>query len=180
MIGINANIFINMSGNKLIILEIKFDFILVCYRKEKYMIKELDKIEIEEVMNIWLKTNISAHNFISRNYWIKNYNIVKDKYIPVSKTFVYKEDNIIKGFISIIDNSFIGALFVLEDYQGQGIGKKLVNHCKNLYLSLELAVYSENISSVKFYKHCDFIIKKEQTNEDSGFMEYIMSWVKTE
>lgn len=172
MIGINANIFINMSGSKLIIL--------VCYRKEKYMIKELEKIEIEEVMNIWLKTNISAHNFISRNYWVKNYNIVKDKYIPVSKTFVYKEDNIIKGFISIIDNSFIGALFVLEDYQGQGIGKKLVNHCKDLYSSLELAVYSENIPSVEFYKHCDFIIKKEQTNEDSGFMEYIMSWVKTE
>ncbi|SKC77177.1 N-acetyltransferase [Maledivibacter halophilus] len=142
------------------------------------MIKEFEKFEIEEIMDIWLKTNIIAHSFIPEKYWIKNYNLVKGEYIPVSTTFVYKEDSIIKGFISIVNNSFIGALFVLEDYEGQGIGQKLLNHCKSLYSSLELAVYIENISSVNFYKHCGFVVKKEQQNEDSGFMEYIMTWVK--
>lgn len=142
------------------------------------MIKQLEKFEIEEIMNVWLKTNISAHSFIQKQYWIKNYNIVKEEYIPASTTFVYKEDNIIKGFISIMDNSFIGALFVLENYQGQGIGKSLLNHCKSLYSILELAVYTDNISSVNFYKHCCFQIKGEQANEDSGFMEYTMSWIK--
>ncbi|WP_053956709.1 N-acetyltransferase [Inediibacterium massiliense] len=144
------------------------------------MIKPLEKSEIEEIMDIWLKTNITAHSFIPEKYWIKNYNLVKDEYIPVSKTFVYKEDSIIKAFISMIDHSFIGALFVLEDYQGQGIGKKLLNYCKSLYPSLELAVYTENVSSVNFYKHCGFVVKKEQQNEDSGFMEYIMTWAKKE
>lgn len=142
------------------------------------MIKQLEKFEIEEVMDIWLKTNITAHSFIAKEYWIKNYNIVKEEYFPISKTFIYKEDNIIKGFISIIDNSFIGALFVLEEYQGQGIGKKLLNHCKSLYSTLELAVYVDNIPSVNFYKHCGFIIKEEKEHEDSGFMEYIMTWQK--
>ncbi len=142
------------------------------------MIKQLEEFEIEEIMDIWLKTNITAHSFMPEKYWVKNYSIVKDEYIPFSTTFVYKEGNITKGFISIIDNSFIGALFVLEDYQGQGIGKKLLNYCKSLYPSLELAVYTENASSVNFYKHCGFDIKKEQQNEDSGFMEYIMTWKK--
>ncbi|MCY6959525.1 N-acetyltransferase [Clostridium brassicae] len=142
------------------------------------MIKELEEFEIEAIMDIWLKTNITAHSFIPEQYWIKNYSLVKEEYIPISITFIYKEDSVIKGFISIIDNSFIGALFVLENYQGQGIGKKLLNYCKSIYSSLELAVYIENISSVNFYKHCGFVIKKEQQNEDSGFMEYIMSWIK--
>ncbi|CAM2899200.1 N-acetyltransferase [Hathewaya histolytica] len=140
------------------------------------MIKKLENFEIEEVMDIWLKTNITAHNFIEEDYWVKNYNLVKDEYIPISTTFVYKEDNIIKGFISIIDNSFIGALFVLDDYQGQGIGKSLINHCKSLYPRLELAVYKDNTSSVNFYKKCSFNINVEHPNEDSSFMEYIMLW----
>lgn len=140
------------------------------------MIKELEKFEIEQVMDIWLNTNITAHNFLPKKYWVNNYDLVKEQYIPMAKNFVYKEDGIIKGFISIIEDSFIGALFVSEKYQGQGIGKKLINHCKSLYDNLQLAVYSNNTPAVNFYKHCGFIIEKEQKNVDSDFMECIMSW----
>jgi len=87
------------------------------------MIKELEYHEIKDIMSIWLKTNISAHSFIPENYWIENYNVVVEDYLPSSTTFTYKEDGMIRGFISAMDNSFIGALFVLEDYQGKGIGK---------------------------------------------------------
>ncbi|GIM30285.1 acetyltransferase [Clostridium polyendosporum] len=140
------------------------------------MIKQLETFEIEEVMDIWLKTNITAHSFITEKYWIDNYNVVKEMYIPISTTFVYKEDNRIKAFISIINNLFIGALFVLDDYQGQGIGRKLLEYSKSLYSSLELGVYTENINAVNFYKHCGFVVKTEQPNEDSGFIEYTMCW----
>ena len=144
------------------------------------MIKQLENHEIKEVMNIWLKTNITSHNFIPEKYWIDNYNVVKEEYMPISTTFIYKEDNIIKAFISIINNSFIGALFVLEDYQGKGIGGKLLNYCKILYSGLELGVYEENINAVNFYKHYGFVVKAKQPNEDSGFIEYTMSWIKQE
>ena len=73
------------------------------------MIKELENYEIDTILDIWLKTNIKAHNFIDKNYWINNYELVKNEYIPNSKTFVYKEHNIIKGFISVMNDSFIGA-----------------------------------------------------------------------
>ncbi len=142
------------------------------------MIKQLDNSNIEEVMDIWLKTNITAHSFIPKQYWIKNYSIVKDEYIPISETFIYEEDNIVKGFISMIDDYFIGALFVSEKYQRQGIGKRLLNYCKSIYSRLELCVYVENKKAVKFYKNCAFVIEKEQANEDSGYMEYVMVWIK--
>lgn len=142
------------------------------------MIKQLENYEVKEVMNIWLKTTTTAHNFIPEKYWIDNYNVVEEEYIPISTTFIYKENNMIKAFISIMNNSFIGALFVLEDYQGKGIGKKLLNYCKSLYSSLELGVYAENINAINFYKHCLFVVKTKQPNEDSGFIEYTMSWTK--
>lgn len=142
------------------------------------MIKELENFEINEVLDIWLKTNIKAHNFIDKNYWINNYKLVKTKYIPNSKTLVYKEHNIIKGFISIMNDSFIGALFVLEDYQGKRIGKSLIDYCKNLYPKLELSVYKENTSAVAFYRKCGFKIEKEMQCEDIPNKEYLMKWTK--
>ncbi|CUP81138.1 GNAT family N-acetyltransferase [Clostridium baratii] len=142
------------------------------------MIKELENFEINEVLDIWLKTNIKAHNFIDKNYWINNYELVKTKYIPNSKTLVYKEHNISKGFVSIMNDSFIGALFVLEDYQGKGIGKSLIDYCKNLYPKLELSVYKENTSAVAFYRKCGFKIEKEMQCEDIPNKEYLMKWIK--
>ncbi|WP_411681107.1 N-acetyltransferase [Clostridium thailandense] len=142
------------------------------------MIKQLEAFEIKEVMDIWLKTNVSAHNFMPREYWLENYKNVEEEYLPASTTFIYKENGVIKGFVSIIDNSFIGALFVHEDYQGQGVGEKLVNYCKSLYQGLRLGVYKENISAVNFYRNCGFITEKDQKNEDSGYEEYVMSWTK--
>jgi putative acetyltransferase len=142
------------------------------------MIKEFDKSQINEVMKIWLDTNITAHDFIPGKYWCDNYNLVKEQYMPIANTFIYKEDIVIKGFISIIQSSFIGALFIKKEYQGQGIGLKLINHCKALYPKLELAVYVDNVSATNFYKRCGFKMKIEQDNEDSGFREYIMLWEK--
>lgn len=142
------------------------------------MIKELENCEIDAIMDIWLKTNISSHCFIPEEYWVANYNVVKEEYLPISETFVYIENEVIKGFIGVIDGHFIGALFVLEEYQGNGIGQELLDHCKSLYLSLELGVYTENRLAVGFYTKNGFIVKKEQSNEDSGFMEYIMVWKK--
>lgn len=142
------------------------------------MIKELENYEIDTILDIWLKTNIKAHNFIDKNYWINNYELVKNEYIPNSKTFVYKEHNIIKGFISVMNDSFIGALFILEDYQGKGIGRFLIDYCKNLSPKLELSVYKENTSAVSFYRKCGFKIDKEMQCEDLPNKEYIMKWTK--
>jgi putative acetyltransferase len=140
------------------------------------MICELRENEIDEVMELWLSVNIDAHDFIHKKYWLDNYDVVKKQYIPLAKTYVYKENDEIKGFISILEGSFIGALFVKADRQGQGIGRKLLDYSKRIYLKLELAVYVENIHAIAFYQKCDFKKIIEQNNESSGIKEYIMMW----
>ena len=138
------------------------------------MIRSIENKDIDKIMNIWLRSTIKAHDFIQKEYWEKNYNIVKDIYIPMAETFVFEDEECIKGFISIINNEFIGALFVDIDFQNSGIGKKLINHVTDRYKNLNLAVYKENKKSVDFYINRGFKITKEQINEDSGHNEYIM------
>lgn len=138
------------------------------------MIRKLDNKDVNRIMEIWLESTIKAHSFIEKEYWQSNYNTVKYVYIPIAETYVYEENDVIKGFISIIDKEFIGALFVDNDYQGLGVGSKLINFALNKYDTLSLAVYKENFKSVRFYKKMGFEILSEEINEDSKHPEYIM------
>lgn len=138
------------------------------------MIRKLTNADIDKIMDIWLESTVNAHDFISIKYWENNYKVVKDLYIPIADTFVYEEEGEIKGFISIINNEFIGALFVDVKFQGIGIGTKLIDHSIRKYKKLTLAVYKENKKSVEFYTRKGFKIIEEGLNEDSGYPEYIM------
>lgn len=134
--------------------------------------------ETNEVMRIWKEATINSHRFIPEEYWLRSYDTIKEKYIPVAKTYGYLEENEIKGFISILDEEFIGALFVEIDYQGRGIGKQLIDHAKGIHDKLILAVYKENEKAVGFYKRVGFIVEHEQLNEETNRSEYIMVFNK--
>ena len=41
------------------------------------MIKEFKMDYLDEVMKIWLETNINTHDFIEKEYWINNFDLVK-------------------------------------------------------------------------------------------------------
>ncbi|MGL5755870.1 MAG: N-acetyltransferase [Paraclostridium sp.] len=138
------------------------------------MIRKLEDKDIDTVMSIWKYSTIKAHNFIDKKYWENSYDIVKNVYIPASETFIYEESKEIKGFISILNKEFIGALFIDVNTQGRGIGSKLIDYAIKNYKKLNLAVYKDNKKSVEFYLNKGFDIIIEQVNEDSGFKEYIM------
>lgn len=138
------------------------------------MIRKLEDKDIDRVMIIWKYSTIKAHNFIDEKYWENSYDIVKNVYIPASETFIYEEDKEIKGFISILNKEFIGALFIDINTQGRGIGSKLIDYAIKNYKKLNLAVYKDNKKSVEFYLNKGFDIITQQVNEDSRFKEYIM------
>ena len=81
-------------------------------------------------MQIWFDTNIKAHNFISKSYWIDNYDMVK-KILPQAEVYVYENEitNQIEGFIGLTNN-YIAGLFVKESAQSKGIGKQLLEYAK--------------------------------------------------
>lgn len=137
------------------------------------MIKEFKMDYLDEIMKIWLETNINAHDFIKKEYWINNFDLVKNL-LPDAKVYIFQENNIIKGFIGIIEDGYIAGLFVKEEYQREGIGKKLIEYIKLKYKQLKLDVYAKNENAINFYLKNNFKIVNEKNNEDTNELEYEM------
>lgn len=144
------------------------------------MIRKFKEEDTTKVMAIWTKGNFEAHSFIDKDYWLLNYNKVKDEYLKKSETYVYTENNDIKGFISILNNEYIGALFIKNEYRRSGIGRKLINFVKNKYDKLTLNVYEKNINAILFYTKLGFINQKIQIDDKTNEKEYVMEWKKEE
>ena len=66
------------------------------------MIRKLRKTDINRVADIWLKTNLKAHSLISEQYWISNYERVKEM-LPQAEVYVYEDDKMIQGFLGVRD-----------------------------------------------------------------------------
>ena len=144
------------------------------------MIRKFREEDLTKVMTIWTKGNFEAHPFIDKDYWLLNYNKVKDEYLKKAETYVCTENDEVKGFISILNNEYIGALFVKKEYQRQGIGRKLINFVKEKekYDKLILHVYEKNINAILFYTELGFKNQKIQIDEKTNEKEYVMEWRK--
>ncbi len=129
------------------------------------MIRKFKEEDTTKVMTIWTKGNFKAHDFIEKDYWLENFNQVKNEYLPQSETYVYTEEGEIKGFISILEKKYIGALFVRQDSLREGIGRRLLNYCKEKYDYLTLNVYEKNVNATLFYVAMDFKNKGIQIDE---------------
>lgn len=142
------------------------------------MIRRMKEEDTTKVMTLWTKGNFKAHDFIEKDYWLENFNRVKNEYLLKSDTYVYIEEDDIKGFISILKNEYIGALFVKQDSLREGIGRRLINYCKERYDYLTLQVYEKNVNATLFYVAMNFKNKEVRIDEETGEKEYVMEWRK--
>ena len=138
------------------------------------MIRKLQKTDINQVSHIWLNTNLKAHFFIPEQYWISNYEFVKEM-LPQSEVYVYENNNKIQGFIGLKDD-YIEGIFVTDEMQSHGIGKKLLDYIKNKKVRLRLNVYQKNARALSFYQREGFDIQSEGLDDATGEKEYTMLW----
>lgn len=141
------------------------------------MIRKLRENDLAAVIEIWLDSNIKAHYFIPKEYWISNYPAVKEM-LPQAEVYVYEEEDTqqIIGFIGLTEN-YIAGIFVQENAQSRGIGKRLLNYVKEIKTTLSLSVYQKNMRAISFYQREQFIIQSKNI-DDSNEKEFIMSWKK--
>lgn len=137
------------------------------------VIKKIQEEDIENIMQIWLETNILAHDFINETYWKNQYDHVK-KLIPESEIYVCEKSGHILGFIGLSGN-YIAGLFVSSVFQSQGIGKRLIEYVRTFKKELSLNVYQKNIKAVSFYQREGFRIEAETMDENTGEKEYFMT-----
>lgn len=142
------------------------------------MIRKMEEKDIPDVLQIWLETNIRAHNFIEKEYWTGSYEMVK-QILPEAEVYVYEDEKNgqIVGFIGM-NNQYVEGLFVKESAQSRGIGKQLLDYAKSRKTELRLGVYQKNVRAMRFYLRENFLIQAEEMDEDTNEKEYIMGWGK--
>ena len=138
------------------------------------MIRKLQNVDINKVVDIWLKTNLEAHDFIPGQYWTSNYEAVK-KMLPQAEVYVYEDNKIIQGFVGVRDE-YIEGIFVSGKIQSHGIGKALLDYIKDKKARLQLNVYQKNVRAMSFYQREGFTIQSERMDEFTGETEYVMNW----
>ena len=139
------------------------------------MIRELQKADINKVTDIWLYTNVTAHSFISSQYWQNNFGLVKELLLQAT-VYVYEQNQEIQGFIGL-NEEYIEGIFVSNEMQSHGIGKALLNYTKkNKRNKLFLNVYQKNIRAIAFYQREGFEIQYSGFDEATKEKEYVMKW----
>lgn len=140
------------------------------------MIRKFIEDDLSALMKIWLDTNIKSHNFVSKEYWTNNYEMVKE-ILPKSEIYVYEDEdtNLIVGFIGLMD-SYLAGLFVKDTAQSKGVGKQLLDYAKSIKPEMTLSVYQKNIRAVNFYQREKFQIQSENIDDNTSEKEFIMTW----
>ena len=133
------------------------------------MISKLTKEEVQEVIQLGTMLN---PNF-SKLFHIEKLN-------PNETIYIYKENNINKGFIHVqngLDIIDLLNIIVKPEFQNQGIGsillKYIIDNKQDKKIMLE--VRSKNINAIKLYQKYDFKIinirKNYYKDDDAIIME---------
>ena len=139
------------------------------------MIRKMKDSELEKVSQIWLDSNLEAHNFIDKNFWLDNYSMVKEQF-KTAEIYVDAESEI-KGFVGLQDD-YIAGIFVEKSHRNQGIGKKLINFLKKNHQELSLDVYDKNIRAKQFYEKNGFEVSTQSIERETDEKESRLVWKK--
>lgn len=142
------------------------------------MIRPAVEKDSKEILQLWLNVSVAAHGFIDQEYWQNCLDLVEKQILPQAETYIYADKRKIKGFISVLDGNYIGALFVKNEFQGQGIGKKLLEYVRRQRPNLSLKVYAQNTQALGFYQKQGFKIISEALEEATGEKELLMAWAR--
>lgn len=141
------------------------------------MVRDFQAEDLNRIMELWLETNIQAHDFIKKSYWQDHFDEVME-ILPNASVYVYEDNGSIEGFIGLVDN-YIAGIFISEDNQSRGIGRQLLHHVKGNHNELSLKVYEKNQRAVKFYLREGFLVMEKQEDRENGEVEYEMVWNRT-
>lgn len=141
------------------------------------MIRPCRPADMPQLMALWLPSTIAAHPFVVESYWQESAVLVRDSYLPRAQSWVYCHAGEIVGFISVLDDRFIGALFVEQAFHGHGVGQALMTHVQQRYPQLSLEVYEQNLRACAFYRKQGFQVAQRLFNEETQAYTLIMNWL---
>lgn len=139
------------------------------------MIRPAVREDIPQLVDIWLRASLLAHDFIPEAFWHERAADMARIYLPRAEIDVLEAAGRALGFAALNGNH-LEALFVDPDVQSFGHGTQLMAHAMGKRERITLCVYSRNVRAVSFYRRLGFQVVEERREPVSGENETLMSW----
>ena len=142
-------------------------------------IRNWTKEDFSIVKNILLSTWKNTYTFIPEEdiltHFEKHYS--EDRLIeilndPFSKGIIAEVNSVPAGWLKLFEDLinkkfFVSSLYVLPEYQGFGLGKKLLNEAYRIakekhFPKVWLGVMKQNVKSLDWYKNLGFVFDEEE------------------
>lgn len=145
----------------------------------KITLRNWTKEDFPIVKNILLTTWKDTYSFIPENdirtHFDKFYSV--DRLIeilndPFSKGIIAEVNSVPAGWLKLFENVvnkkfFVSSLYVLPEFQGYGLGKKLLNEAYTIahqkqFNKVWLGVMKQNVKALEWYKNLGFVFVEEE------------------
>ncbi len=123
--------------------------------------------DIEDVIRVWRCASRIAHPFLTREFMSVEEERIRNVYMPTVQSHVCEDHGQIVGFIAMMGNE-IGALFVLPEQHGRGVGSALVDTVRALHETLEVEVFEANTIGRSFYEKYGFELIDRHIHDETG------------
>lgn len=139
------------------------------------MIRPAVPEDIPQLVDIWLRASLLAHDFIPAAFWHERADDMARIYLPGAETHVLEVAGRAIGFAAL-NGDHLEALFIDPDVQSFGHGTHLMGYAMGKRERITLCVYSRNVRAVSFYRRLGFRVVEERPEPLSGENETLMAW----
>ncbi len=137
------------------------------------MVRPYKDEDREDILRVWLEASILAHDFVDPDYWKAELVNMRDMYLPLCDAILVwteRDDGAPQAFIAFVDE-YLAALFVAPDFQGRGIGSRLLRIALRMHPDLTLSVFRQNARAVSFYRRHGLEVLEERVERATGCLE---------
>lgn len=107
------------------------------------------------IMEIWASSVKATHDFLAEEDFNYFKEVIPRDYLPHLEVYLITENNETTGFASVAEDT-LEMLFIHDDFQGKGYGKKLYEFMKNQTGFTKLDVNEQNPQAIGFYEKMGF------------------------
>ena len=123
--------------------------------------------DLGEVLDAWYLASLEAHSFLSEDFFKAERELLSDRWLPSSDTWVFEIGGHVVGFVSMVGNE-VGGIFVAPNRQNRGVGRALLDHVAATRLYLEVEVFNANTIGRRFYGAYGFRVVGEGLDDTTG------------
>ncbi len=123
---------------------------------------------IENLLKVWENSVRETHKFLSNEEILKIKKYVPQALSGISHLIIDTDQNDNPIAFMGIEEQKLEMLFIVAEYRGKGIGKKMLLYGIENYKVNNLAVNENNSQAKGFYEHMKFKVYQRNELDDQG------------